>query len=100
MRPPGTPQCRNGTLVQNVVVNVLTDNAGSLEIHFDGNADESATLVVVKGKDCSVLLEPLSGALRDQDVVILSASVDASEALFRITDLEGNKVHQHNSEGD
>lgn len=78
--------------MENVVVNVLSDNVGNLEILFDGTSDDSATLVIVKGKECSVLLEPLSGALRDQDLVILSASVDASEALFRITDQNGNKV--------
>lgn len=77
---------------QNAVVNVLTDTEGNLEILFDGNADDEATLVIVKGKEVSVLLEPLSGALRDQDLVILSASVDASEALFRITDQNGSKV--------
>ena len=74
------------------MVNVLSDNVGNLEIRFDSEADESATVVVVKGKECSSLLEPLSGALRDQDLIILSASVDASEAMFRITDQNGGKV--------
>lgn len=74
------------------MVNVLADNVGNLEISFDGDSDEGATLVVVKGKDCSLLLEPLSGALRDQDLIILSASVDAHQALFRITDQQGDKV--------
>ena len=79
------------------MVNVLSDNVGNLEILFDGKTDESATLVIVKGKECSVLLEPLSGALRDQDLIILSASVDSSEALFRITDQNGAKVNAESS---
>eukprot|EP00210_Caulerpa_lentillifera_P006145 g5872.t1 len=81
-------------LDQNAVVNVLSDTEGNLKIIFDGHTDGEATLVIVKGKELSVLLEPLSGALRDQDLVILSASVDASEALFRITDQNGEKLHE------
>ncbi|GMH44738.1 hypothetical protein BSKO_12690 [Bryopsis sp. KO-2023] len=64
----------------------------NVEITFDGDADPEATLLYFKGKDCSNLLEPLSGALRDQGLVILSATVNPDDGVFRITDDTGGKL--------
>lgn len=74
-----------------------TDSTGlgaDMTLTFDGVSDPEATLLLFTGKDCSSQLEPLSGALRDQDLVILSATVNPGEGVFRITDQQGNKVEE------
>ncbi|CAD7698103.1 unnamed protein product [Ostreobium quekettii] len=64
----------------------------SIEITFDGDKDPAATLMCVRGDDCSGLLEPLSVSLRNQDLVILSATVNPTDGVFRVTNQDGTKI--------
>lgn len=68
--------------------------ASDLQLKFDGNSDPEATLLLLECSDCSSMLEPLSGALRDQELVILSATVNPTDGVFRITDQDGNKLEK------
>lgn len=64
------------------------------QLTFDGETDPQATLLLLDCSDCSSMLEPLSGALRDQELVILSATVNPTDGVFRITNQNGDKLDE------